>query len=171
MLKKAIVLIGLAMSLAASAAGQRSDDRTAVLAVVKQLFAEMAAANPVGIIAVGTPENQLVALFKQKDGKSRMQVISREAFAKMFADKTKVMEEVMYAPNAEVSGDWAMVWGRYVYFASGKLTHCGINQFNLVRTGAGWKIANGASVIDPDACTEEEKAIIPSSAIRVKPSN
>ena len=46
MLKKAIVLIGLAMSLAASAAGQRSDDRTAVLAVVKQLFAEMAAANP-----------------------------------------------------------------------------------------------------------------------------
>jgi hypothetical protein len=141
--------------------GQKSDDRTAALAIVNKLFEEMAAANPAGILALGTPENQLVALFKQKDGKSRIQAIPGETFSKMFSDKAKLNEEIMYDPKVEVSGDWAMVWGRYVFFVGGKLSHCGINQFNLVRTDSGWKIANGASVIDPGDCTDAEKAIKP----------
>ncbi|MFZ1699738.1 MAG: hypothetical protein WBO10_01470 [Pyrinomonadaceae bacterium] len=160
-MKKFIITIMFVAIFATSAISQKADDRADALAVVNKLFAEMAAANPPGILALGTAENQLVALFKQKDGKSRIQVIPGDAFSKMFTDKSKVNEEVMYAPNVEVSGDWAMVWGRYVFFAGGKLSHCGINQFNLVRTDSGWKIANGASVIDPGACTNAEKAMKP----------
>ncbi len=160
-MKKIIITILIGAISAISIAAEKSDDKAGALAVVNKLFAEMAASNPAGILELGTPENQLVALFKQKDGKSRVQAITGDAFSKMFADKTKLNEEIMYAPNVEVSGDWAMVWGRYVFFAGGKLSHCGINQFNLVRTDTGWKIANGASVIDPGACTEAEKAMKP----------
>lgn len=160
-----IVIVILCLSLlTAPAFGQKDSDSKAALAVVNQLFAEMAAANPAGILAVHTPTSDLVALFKQKDGKSRVQSINGEAFSKMFADKTKVMKEEMYGPKVEVSGDWAMVWGRYVFYAGDKLSHCGINQFNLVRTEAGWKIANGASTIDPGACTDAEKAMKPPAA-------
>ncbi len=67
----------------------------------------------------------------------------------------------MYDPKTHIDGDWAMARGRYVFFAEGKLSHCGINQFNLVRTDAGWRIANGASTIDPGDCTEQEKAMKP----------
>ena len=52
-----------------------------------------------------------------------------------------------------------MVWGRYIFFVSNKVSHCGIDQFNLFRTADGWKIANGASTIDPTACTDKEKAM------------
>ena len=145
--------------------GQKADDSKAALEVVNRLFAEMRAANAAGILATGTPENQLVALFRMKDGKSKIQVISGEAFTKSFT-KPGAYEEVMYDPKVEVSGDWAMVWGRYVFFANEKLSHCGINQFNLVRTDAGWKIANGASTIDPGDCNEKEKAIKPSPAAK-----
>jgi hypothetical protein len=122
----------------------------------------MYAANAAGIMATGTPENQLVAVQKTRDGKTRVSVISGEAFSKFFT-KPNSAKEIMYAPKVEVSGDWAMVWGRYVFFADGKLSHCGINQFNLVRTEAGWKIANGASTIFPDQsdCSEKEKAMKP----------
>ena len=140
------------------AVAQKADDSKAALAVVNQLFAEMAAANAAGILATGTPENQLVAVRKLKDGKSRIDVIGGEAFTKFFT-KPGAIREVMYAPNVEVSGDWAMVWGRYVFFAGGKLSHCGINQFNMVRTDAGWKIANGASTMNASDCTEKEKAM------------
>ena len=139
-----------------SAFAQKADEAAAI-GVVNQLFAEMEAANPAGILALHTPTSDLVAIFRQKDGTTRIQSINGDAFSKMFTDKTRKMKEIMYDPKAEVSGDWAMVWGRYVFFVDGKLSHCGINQFNLVRTDGVWKIANGASTIDPTDCTEKEK--------------
>jgi hypothetical protein len=144
-----------------SVVAQKTDDKSAVLAVVNQLFAEMAAANPAGIIDLHTPESQLAAIRKTKDGKMRLDAINRESFSKFFTDKSVQIKETMYDPKVEISGDWAMVWGRYVFWVNGKVSHCGIDQFNLVRTEAGWKIANGASTIDPGACTDKEKAMKP----------
>jgi YVTN family beta-propeller protein len=60
--------------------------------------------------------------------------------------------------------DLLMVYGRYVFFVGDKLSHCGINQFNLVRIDGSWKIANGASTIDPGDCSEKEKAMKPDPA-------
>ena len=158
-MKRIISIATLIFAVAAISVGQ-TDDKKAALAVVNKLFDEMAAANAAGIIATGTAENQLVAVRKLRDGKTRVDVIGGEAFSKFFT-KPGAIKEVMYEPKIDVDGDWAMVWGRYVFFADGKVSHCGINQFNLVRTVAGWKIANGASTIDPGACTEKEKAMKP----------
>ncbi len=156
---KLITLTITLIILSATAFGQKDDAKDA-LAVVNKLFDEMAAANAAGILATGTAENQLVALQKTKDGRSKISVINGEQFTKFFT-KPGAVKEVMYDPKVEVSGDWAMVWGRYVFFANGKLSHCGINQFNMVRTDAGWKIANGASTIDPGDCTDKEKKMKP----------
>ena len=148
----------------AGAVAQVGDDKKAALIVVNQLFTEMAAANPAGILALHTPTSDLAGVFRAKDGKTRYQAINGEKFSQMFTDKTKVMKEEMYDPKIEVSGDWAMVWGRYVFFVGDKLSHCGINQFNLVRIDGAWKIANGASTIDPTDCSEKEKAMKPDAA-------
>ena len=142
------------------ALAQKPDDKAAALAVVNKLFDEMAAANAPGILATGTADNQLVAIQKMRDGKTRISAINGEQFTKFFT-KPGAVKEVMYDPKVDVDGDWAMVWGRYVFYADGKLSHCGINQFNLVRTETGWKIANGASTIDPGACNAKEKAMKP----------
>lgn len=135
-----------------------TDDKTIVLAVVSKLFDEMAAANAAGILATSMADSQLVMIQKQPDGKSRFRAINGETFTGFFKTPGAV-KEIMYDPKVEVSGDWAMVWGRYVFFGGGKVSHCGINQFNLVRTDAGWKIAGGASTIDINACTMQEKAM------------
>lgn len=164
-MKTIIITLVLLMASAFTVFGQKADDSKAALAVVNQLFAEMAAANAAGILATGTPENQLVAVRKLRDGKTRIDVIGGQAFTKFFT-KPGAVEERMYDPKVEVSGDWAMVWGRYVFFVGDKLSHCGINQFNLVRTDAGWKIANGASTIDPGDCSEKEKAMKATAAAK-----
>jgi hypothetical protein len=157
-MKKLVSIAILSMMFTAAALAQAADDKKAALAVVNRLFDEMRAANAAGILATGTAENQLVAIRKLKDGKTRIDVIGGDAFAKFFTTPNAV-REVMYAPNVEVSGDWAMVWGRYVFFVDDKITHCGVNQFNLVRADGAWKIANGASTIDPGDCNEKEKAM------------
>lgn len=160
-MKNIIFVALILLAFAAAAFGQKTDDKEAALGVVKQLFAEMAAANPPGIIALNTPGAQLAAIRKMKDGNVRLDVINREEFSKFFTDKIVVIEERMYDPKVVVDGDWAMVWGRYVFWVGGKISHCGIDQFNLVRTAEGWKLANGASTIDPAACTDKEKAMTP----------
>jgi hypothetical protein len=160
-MKLLVFIILFTAALMTAAHGQKRDDKTAALAVVNQLFTEMAAANPQGIIDLHTPESQLAAIRKTKEGKMRLDVIDRDAFSKLFTDKTAVIKETMYDPKVVVDGDWAMVWGRYVFWVSGKVSHCGIDQFNLVRTDTGWKIANGASTIDPGACTDKEKTMKP----------
>jgi hypothetical protein len=163
-MKQALLFFFTLTLLAGFSFGQAADDKKAALAVVTQLFTEMAAANPAGILALHTPTSDLAGVFRQKDGKTAYQSINGDKFSKMFADKTKVMKEEMYAPKVEVSGDWAMVWGRYVFFVDDKLSHCGINQFNLVRIDGTWKIANGASTIDATDCTKKEKAMTPNPA-------
>ena len=142
----------------------QADDKKAALGVVNKLFDEMRAANAAGILATGTADNQLVAIRKLKDGKTRVDVINGEAFTKFFT-KPNAIEELMYAPNVEVDGNWAMVWGRYVFFIGDKISHCGINQFNLVRADGVWKIANGASTIDPGDCNEKERAMKPTKPV------
>ena len=160
-MKNRIVIFAALLSIgAASVSAQHSEDARAAIGVVNQLFTEMAAANPAGIISLHTPTSDLAAVFK-RDGKSRYQSFNGEKFSQMFTDKTKVMREEMYDPKVEVHNDWAMVWGRYVFFNGDKLSHCGINQFNLIRIDGVWKIANGASTIDPTDCSDKEKAMKP----------
>lgn len=145
-----------------NAAAQTAADKKAVADVVDQLFAKMAAAEPEAIRALQTPQSQLVAIARGKDKKNHVQTYSAEAFSNFFTNKDAKIEERMYAPKVQVDGDLAMYWGRYVFFAGGKLSHCGLNTFHLVRTEGVWKIAGAASTIDPDSCTKKEKAMKPS---------
>ena len=157
------IFLTLALT-AATAFGQAADDKKAALKVVDQLFFEMASANPAGILALHTGTGDLAAVQRTPDGKSRYSSLNGEKFSQLFTKKSPLLREEMYDPKVEVSGDWAMVWGRYVFWVDDKISHCGINQFNLVRIDGTWKIANGASTIDRNDCSEKEKAMKPDTA-------
>jgi hypothetical protein len=156
-MKKFAGLLFVMLVVASSVFAQKADDSKDALAVVNKLWAEMAAANPAGIVALHNPGAQLVAVIKNKEGKSVVRNLTADDFSKNFAVK-KELKEDMYAPEVRVDGDVALVWGRYVFFVEGKVSHCGLNAFHLVRTDGGWKIGGIASTIDPGACTEAEKA-------------
>ena len=92
--------------------------------------------------------------------------MTSEKFSQNFAVKKGVLEEVMYAPETKIFGDLALVWGRYVFFVDNKISHCGVNAFHLARTDNGWRIANASTTIEPQGCTEKEKAIKPGAAAK-----
>ncbi len=158
-MKKLALIFSIIAIFAASALAQKADDSKDALAVVNKMFAEMAAHNPAGILALYTPEAQLAAAIKTKEGKSVIRTFAVEAFSKNFAEKKNELKEEMYAPETKIYGDLALVWGRYVFFIDGKISHCGVNAFHLVRTDAGWKVANASTTIEPQGCTEQEKAM------------
>lgn len=156
-MKKILVAAIFTLSISISVFAQ-TDDKKDAWAVIEKMFAEMANHNPAAIAELFTKDSNLTAVVKGKDGKSRVIAFTGETFSKNFAEKRGEIKEDMYAPKVEVDGDFALVWGRYVFFVDAKISHCGVNSFNLVRTESGWKIANAASTIDPANCTEAEKA-------------
>ncbi len=155
---KKILFTTILISIISFSAFAQTQDEKDALAVINKMFTEMANHNPSAIAELFTKEANLAAIIKTKDGKSVVRAFTGEAFSKNFAEKRGEIKEDMYAPKTEADGDFAQVWGRYVFFIDGKISHCGVNAFHLVKTETGWKIANASSTIDPNACTESEKA-------------
>lgn len=157
-MKKTALIFSIIAILSVSAFAQKTDDAKDALAVINKLWDAMAAHNPAEIVALHTADAQLVAVMKNREGKSVNRTFTAEAFSKNFAQKRNELKEDMYAPKVEIHGDLALVWGRYVFFVDGKISHCGVNAFHLVRTDAGWKIAGASSSMEPQGCTQQEKA-------------
>lgn len=158
-MKNLAVIFSIIAILSISTFAQKADDAKDALAVVNSMFAEMANHNPAAIVALYTSEAQLAAAIKNKEGKSIVRSFPVEAFSKNFAEKKNEIREEMYAPDVKIFGDLALVYGRYVFFIDGKISHCGVNAFHLVRTDAGWRIAGASTTIEPQGCTEQEKAM------------
>jgi uncharacterized protein (TIGR02246 family) len=157
-MKKILIAIIFTLSVLLPAFAQK-DDAKDVLAVVDKMFAEMANHNPAAIAELFTKDSNLTALIKRKDGKTAIAAFTGEAFSKNFAEKKGEIKEDMYEHKTLIDGDLAMIWGRYVFFVDGKISHCGLNSFHLVRTETGWRIANASSTIDATGCNEKEKAM------------
>lgn len=137
------------------------DDKQSAIDVVNRLFAGMKAKSAEQIKSVFSAEGQLVAIDKPQDGKglSKTRLFTGEAFAKMISEaKGADFIETMPSPEARVSGDMAIVTGRYTFHVGDKFSHCGTNTFNLVRNETGWKIANGASTLEFQ-CDRDLKAV------------
>lgn len=158
-MKKFLIVIIFALAGFSSIFAQKSADEKEAVALANKMFAEMAAHNPAGILALYTKEAQLAAAIKNKEGKSVIRTFTVADFSKSFAEKKNEIHEEMYAPEARIFGDLALVWGRYVFFIDDKISHCGVNAFHLVRTGEGWRIAGASTTIEPEGCTEREKAM------------
>ncbi len=137
------------------------DDKQSAISVVNQLFDGMKAKNAEQIKAVFAADGQLIAIDKPRDGKglSKTRIFTGEAFAKMISEaKGADFIEKMPSPEARISGDLAIVSGRYTFYVGDKFSHCGTNTFNLVRTETGWRIANGASTLELQ-CDRDLKAV------------
>ena len=168
---KKLILIGLVLVFSTTALPQTSDERDAG-AVPDALFAAMRAKSFADIKAQFTNDGQLVAIDKPRDGKgiSKTRVFTAESFAKAISE-AKAAEYIEKMPNKDIriSGDLSIVSGRYTFFVGDKFSHCGTNTFNLVRTEAGWKIANAASTLEFQCDRDLKSVEIP--AIEANPSD
>ena len=122
---KTILLAAIISLITATATAQNapSDDRKAAADVPDKLFAAMKAKSFEDIRATFMPDGQLVAIDKPRDGKgiSKTRVFSAESFAKNISE-AKSAEFIEKMPNKDVkiTGDLAVVSGRYTFFVGEK---------------------------------------------------
>ena len=123
------------------------DEKDAVLKTVQAFFDTMAAKDVDGARAILQPQGRFHAM-RMRDGKPDVRAFSNEEyFADLQASKQRMLERI-WNPDVRISGLVASVWAPYDFWIDGKLSHCGTDAFDLIKTEDGWKIAGGVYTLE-----------------------
>ncbi|HEU4588215.1 MAG TPA: nuclear transport factor 2 family protein [Gemmatimonadales bacterium] len=128
-----------------AAAQANSADGKAAVAVVNRLFDAMRAGDSAGVRATFHPKAQF-ATAAVKDGQPLVQFESIDPFLRAVGTPhPEVWDERLSNVVVHVDGPLAVVWADYAFYLGDKFSHCGVDAFQLARTGDTWQIV---SIID-----------------------
>jgi hypothetical protein len=123
------------------------DEKDEVLKTVQTFFDTMAAKDVEGARAILQPQGRFHAM-RMRDGKPDVRAFANEEyFADLQASKQR-MRERTWNPDVSVHGLIATFRAPYDFWIDGKLSHCGIDVFDLIKTEDGWKIAGGVYTVE-----------------------
>jgi hypothetical protein len=117
-------------------------EAAAVLAPINAMFAGLTARDGAAILAQVRPEGGATVAIEQVDGARHIRRLSWDEFTAGLKPGPEKMEERLTMPAIEVDGDIAMVWSPYLFLIDGKVEHCGVDHFDLVREKGAWKVLN-----------------------------
>jgi hypothetical protein len=144
-----VIAVFIAMLIAAASAQAQSSnsERDAVLKTVQTFFDTMTAKDVEGARKILQPQGRFHAM-RMRDGKPDVRAFSNEEyFADLKASKQEMRERI-WTPDVRISGLIASVWAPYDFWLDGKFSHCGVDQFDLIKTEEGWKIAGGVYTLE-----------------------
>jgi hypothetical protein len=144
---RSAVLVAALLSSLSSVQAQPDTDRDAVLQTVQAFFDTMTAKDVEGARKILQPQGRFHAM-RMRDGKPDVRAFSNEEyFATLQAGEQK-MRERMWNPEVRIHGLIATVVAPYDFWIDGKLSHCGTDAFDLIKTEEGWKLAGGVYTIE-----------------------
>jgi hypothetical protein len=145
-----VALFTIVVALSTSpAAAQSSSDRDAVLKALQVFFDTMTARDVDGARDILVPQGRFHMIDMSKPGAEPRSLSNEEYLAQLKASP-QTMRERIWNPEVRVHGSIASVWTPYDFWIDGKLSHCGVDGFDLIRTAAGWKVAGGVYTIERD---------------------
>ena len=142
-----IAILTVVLFSAGLAAAQSPSDRDAVLKTVQMFFDTMTAKDIEGARKVLQEQGRFHAM-RMRDGKPDVRAFSNEEYFADLKASQQRMQERIWNPDVRISGLIATVWAPYDFWIDGKLSHCGVDQFDLIKTEDGWKIAGGVYTIE-----------------------
>jgi ketosteroid isomerase-like protein len=137
-----------------SASGNSASDTAAVMATVKTLRAAVAAHDGAAVLAVIRPEGVATVVAERPDGTVVIRHPSWADFVGGLKPSPQKFDPRFNHVNVKVDGDIAMAWTPYVFFLDGKVHHCGVNHFDLLRENGSWKILNVTYTLRTAGCSE-----------------
>ena len=113
-----------------------------VMAPINALFDGLARRDSAIVLAAMRPDGTAIAAAEKADGTRTVRRMTAAEFAAGIKPGPERYEERLTDPAIEIDGDIAMVWSPYVFLIDGKVVHCGVDHFDLIRESGRWKMAN-----------------------------
>ena len=123
-------------------------ERDAILKVVQIFFDTMTARDVDSAREILVPQGRFHAM---RAGSEPRSLSNEEYLAQLQASK-QTMRERIWNPEVRIHGAIATMWAPYDFWIDGKLSHCGVDAFDLIKTADGWKISGGAYTVERTGC-------------------
>ena len=131
----ATLLVGWSLPAAADLATERA----AVIGVITRFFEAMTARDVDAMRSMMSEDGIIYGYRESDDG---LQVIRRPhaAYLEGLAGGQGRFVERFWDPEVMIHGRLATAWTPYDFHVDGEFSHCGVNNFSLLETEAGWII-------------------------------
>ncbi|MGB5160596.1 MAG: nuclear transport factor 2 family protein [Thermoanaerobaculia bacterium] len=146
------VLMVLCLFAAEAQAGNSSEER-AVLETVQRFFDAMTNRDAEAALEVTVPEGRFFSL-REENGETMMRSSTNEEFAQGLETQERDLLERFWEAEVRIHGGIATVWTPYDFFLDGEFHHCGIDAFDLLNDGTGWKITGGVYTVETSGCPD-----------------
>lgn len=130
-----------------------SREEQAVIRTIQRFFDAMADRDPEGALEVMIPEGRFFSL-REEEGGTLIRTFTNQEFADGLETQAPDILERFWEPEIRIHGGIATVWAPYDFYLDGELHHCGIDAFDLVNDGGGWKITGGVYTVETSGCPE-----------------
>jgi hypothetical protein len=128
------------------------EDRTEVLATVRELFRALGARDIVRLESLHLPQAQITAV-PTGEASEFPRTRSLPAVLESIAAITVPMTERIWDPEVRVDGDVASVWAPYDFYVDGSFSHCGHDAVHLLRADGQWRVVSMTyTIAEPPDC-------------------
>ena len=141
---------------------QPSDEKTAVIAVIQKMFDGMRAGDSAAVSSVFDPSARLQTTLTGQDGKPMLRSEGIEKFVEAAGTPhDEAWDERIWSYDVNIDGLLAAAWTEYTFFLGEKMSHCGVNAFQLFKSETGWKIIQITDTRRRNSCQTEPNAAEP----------
>lgn len=135
---------------------QAQHNKTDILNPIKSMFNGMRAGDSTMVRSAFYPDASMYSSYTNKEGKKVVRKGSLEKFVTAIGTPhDEVWDEQIFSYRVEQDGTLASVWTEYTFYLGDKMSHCGVNTFQMVDTDSGWKILNITDTRRNDNCKEK----------------
>ncbi|NQZ89158.1 MAG: hypothetical protein HRT54_16410 [Colwellia sp.] len=80
------------------------------------------------------------AILERANKENNVEVSDLNKFSIFIKETSKHLDEKIFNIKINQSGNLASAWVPFAFYLDGKLSHCGVNSFQLIKQQAVWKI-------------------------------
>ena len=146
------VLMVLCLFAVEAQAGNSSEER-AVLETVQRFFDAMTNRDAEAALEVMIPEGRFFSL-REENGETAVAHLHQSGVRAGSGDPGAGSPRAFLGARGSAPGGIATVWTPYDFFLDGEFHHCGIDAFDLLNDGTGWKITGGVYTVETSGCPE-----------------
>ncbi len=135
----AVLLFFTGQSETLAQSSELNEQEKEVMEVVFRLFEGMRQGDSSMVSSVFTDDVRMYTVFgPDKDNKFNIDNV--DGFLKAVGTPHEtVWDEPIWDYTVQIDGNLAHVWTKYAFYAGDKFSHCGVDDFQFVRTSEGWK--------------------------------
>jgi hypothetical protein len=155
---RGISLLFLTLFLGTHANAQQAEAREGVIHTIEQLFEGMSAGDTVKVRNAFTKDARMMTITTEKDGKGNMlRSDNINEFVKSIGKKQpERIDEHIWNYEVQIDGSLATVWSEYTFYIGNRVSHCGVDAFQLFKADKTWKIFQIADTRRKEDCRANE---------------